>query len=256
MMPFFFVALLILLIGLVYTRPSARPHIGRKAWGIASPQREAVRFFLSLTTGITALYVNQVHSEPVGHLLMTAAWAVALSWVPGAFRQSRRLDKVPDSLAAARAAIASERVPDLTLLAVLITPPGNRDIPPWMNLQRNARFLDDMPDSDTPADGVPALRKFIEAAIFGQYWSHPFNEKPGRRKCAMNDYEMSTTLDIYFEDILVPVYQFVQEPTERWNNIADAAMAYGVDAALEYGDIPVEYLDTLAERREYVRLGW
>ncbi len=99
MMPFFFVALLILLIGLAYTRPSARPHIGRKAWGIASPQREVTRFFLSLTTGIAALYVNQVHSEPVGHLLMAAAWAVAVSWVPGAFRQSRRLGKVPDSLA-------------------------------------------------------------------------------------------------------------------------------------------------------------
>lgn len=254
-MSFLFIALFILLITTLQTRRAFRPSIGRRAWGIASPQREVIRFFASLGIAIGALYVHDAYSPPLGLGLMLVAWAIALSWFPGAIRQSRRVNEVPNSLAEARQAVAHERVPDLTFLAVLITPPAG-GIPPWMNLERNARFFTALPETNVPADGVPALQKFLEAATFDEYWEHPLKKKPGRTRITMSEYDLQTTYDTQFEDIFALACRFVQHPVAQWNNVADAAMAYGTAAALEFADIPVEYLDTLAERREYIRLEW
>lgn len=254
-MSFLFITLFVLLITMLQTRRSFRPSIGQKAWGIASPQREIVRFFASLATAIGAFYVHDTHSPPLGLGLMLVAGAIALSWFPGAIRQSRRVNEVPKSLGKARQAVAHERVPDLTFLAVLITPPAG-DALPWMNLERNARFFENLPETHVPADGVPALQKFLEAATFDKYWGHPLNQKPDRTSITMSEYDIRTTYDSQFEDIFALACRFVQRPVAQWNNIADAAMAYGTAAALEFADIPIEYLDTLAERREYIRLEW
>lgn len=244
------VVLFALLIVTIQVRArQAQPYINRRPWGPASWQREAVRLVLALALAVAAVYVE--NSLP----FTIAAWAVALSWFPGAIRQSIRLHRLPFELLDAAEGILHERVPDLALLAVLVTPEYD-DIPAWLHLKRHAHCLGNLPDAHLTSEDIPALRLFIEAAIFDEYASDPFNSKPGKTKILMSEYEMQTTLDLEFPDILQQVVQFVQLPKEQWAAVADSAMLYGVEAALRYGDIPIEYMDALAERRENVRLKW
>lgn len=240
----------------IQVRPMSRPHINRTRWGIASPAREGMRALLIFAVGVTGIWVGETFGKPWGLAVMACAAIVALSWVPGAIRQGVRLTHVPSELDDAIPAIAHERVPDLTLLAVLITPETEKDMEPWMNLERLASFFRDLPETKVPADGVPALRRFIRAAVFDVYGKRPFNDQPRKTNISMNGYEFRTTYDIEFADILRTVLVFVQKPAEHWAAISEAAELYGCEVALEHGDIPIEYLDTLAERREVKLLSW
>lgn len=256
----FLAPMVIAIILTIQIRPMSRPYINRTRWGIASPAREGVRAALIFAVGVTGMWVGETFGKPWGFTIMALAAAIALSWVPGTVRQGIRLSRVPsecdDGIGEAISAIAHERVPDLTLLAVLITPETEKDMKPWMSLERLAFFFRDLPKTHVPADGVPALRQFIRATVFDIYRKRPFNDKPGKTSFSMNAYEFRTTYDIEFADILRLVLLFVQKPVGQWAAIGEAAEMYGCDIALEHGDIPIEYLDTLAERREVKLLSW
>lgn len=245
--------LFVIMLGTLQTRPDlARPATDRRTWGIASRPRELVRASVSVVLAFASLYFEDAGSMPLSAVLMVAAWAAQFSWLPGAIRQSIRLRSIPATLQEAREALTSERLPDMLLAAVLLTPPFDRLAIHGLNqprelLQLNAKHLTQLPGTHLHATDIPALRKFIEAAIA----DHLHISRSGEVR--MDEFDMATTYDLYFPEILKAAIQFVQHDGNL-HDIAEVAHRYGVETALAHAGVPDEYLSVLAARREIILL--